>query len=264
MKKILLGLFLLVIIALGAGVYYVYTHLDSLVEMAIEKFGSEATQTAVRVDRVRIKLQDGSAGIYGLSVSNPEGFEMSSVFDLGEISTRLDIKNTNKDLIVIDQITITALQVFYEMNGARNVNLSALLNNLGGGSSSTPQSSASSPAPKLIIRKLSFTEGSINALIVPLENRTYDLKLPPIVMSNLGGKNGAPPEEIARQIVKTLSDRALAAVKSSAAGAEIEKARQQLDAKKQALKTETNQKVESEKAEAEAKAKDKLKNLLSK
>lgn len=266
MKKMLLGLFFLVVLALGGGIYYVYTNLDSLVEMAIETFGSDATQTAVRVDRVRIKLQDGSAGIYGLTVANPDGFTTKSAFSLGEISTKIDIKNTGKDLIVIDHITITAPQVFYEMDAARKMNLQALLNNLGSGGPAPAAESPGdkTPAPKLIIRKLSFTEGSIHALIAPLENREYDLKLPPIVMNNLGGKNGAPPEDIARQIIKTLSDRAMTAVKSSAAGAEIEKARQQLDAKKEALKTDANQKVENSKAEVEAKAKDKLKSLISK
>ena len=55
MKKIILGLVLLIIFAIAGGVYYVLTNLDSMVEQAIEKYGSEATQTAVLVDSVKNK-----------------------------------------------------------------------------------------------------------------------------------------------------------------------------------------------------------------
>ena len=69
MNKIILSLFFIVMVAIAAGIYYVMTNLDSLVKDAIETHGSKVTQTAVRVDKVNIKLADGVAGLSGLSIS---------------------------------------------------------------------------------------------------------------------------------------------------------------------------------------------------
>ena len=74
MKKIILGLFLVILIAIAGGLYYVLSNLDALVEAAIEKHGSEATQTAVLVDSVKIDLASGAGGISGLTIANPKGF----------------------------------------------------------------------------------------------------------------------------------------------------------------------------------------------
>ena len=50
MKKIVLGAVLVLFVTIGIGVYYLLSNLDMLVKVAIETYGSEATQTAVRVE----------------------------------------------------------------------------------------------------------------------------------------------------------------------------------------------------------------------
>src|SRR5688572_15711280 len=42
MKKIILGIALLLFIAIGGAIYYVFSNLDAIVKLAIEKYGSEA------------------------------------------------------------------------------------------------------------------------------------------------------------------------------------------------------------------------------
>ena len=83
MKKAILGFVLIIIFVIGGGVYYVLNNLDDLVKAAIEKYGSEATQTAVRVDRVKINLVDGAGGISGLTIANSNSFTMPNAFSLG-------------------------------------------------------------------------------------------------------------------------------------------------------------------------------------
>ena len=72
MKKIILSFVLILIVAIAGGVYYVLSNLDNLIKEAIETYGSEATQTAVRVESVKLKLTEGSGGItgYGCTISN--------------------------------------------------------------------------------------------------------------------------------------------------------------------------------------------------
>ena len=63
---------LLVIII--AAVVYLWSSLDSLVEAAIEKYGSQATKTNVEVGGVKLSLTSGAGSVKGLQVGNPTGF----------------------------------------------------------------------------------------------------------------------------------------------------------------------------------------------
>lgn len=259
MKKILLGAFLVLVLTIGFGVYYLLSNLDSIVKAAIETYGSEATQTAVRVDKVQLNLKDGAGAINGLTIGNPQGFEAPQAFSLGEVATQVDLQSLSGEVLVIEHITIKAPQVFFELNNAGKNNLEQLKKNLAAGSSGakgsagvqeTQAAKSSGPEPKIIIRKVLFTDGSIQAKVVPLD-KDYDLKLPTITMQNLGGKNGATPSQIADQVLTVLTDRALAEVKKKG-----------IDQYKEKLEGEVNQRVEEEKQKLGEKAGEKLKGLL--
>lgn len=251
MKKIILSICLLALVTLGAGIYYLYAHLDNVVKVAIEKFGSEAMQTTVRVDKVRVAPTEGAASIYGLTIANPENFSAPHVFSLGEISTRIDFKNSNTDKIVIDEITILAPQIFYEMNQTHKTNLSGLQKNVSVSDavSSSPETSGTSSkrsGPKLMIRKIKFAEGNIKMMLAPL-NKEYSLTLPAIQMVDLGGPHGVHGPEIVRQIMETLLDRAYTEIKGNSTDIEIEKIKQQLNAQKELLGNKNNQNLDSKK-----------------
>ena len=249
MKKVVLGAILVLLITIGFGVYYLLSNLDGLVKSAIETYGSEATQTSVRVDNVKIVLQDGSGAIRGLTIGNPKGFATPNAFSLGEIATQIDLKSLSEDVPVIEHITIRAPEVFYELNEKGQNNLDKLKSNLqSGASTSSTSSSAKSGGsePKLIIRKLIFSGGNIHARVVPLD-KNYELKLPNIQMNDLGGKTGATPSQIASQALKVLTDRALAEIKKKG-----------IDQYKAQLEGEVNKRLDTEKE----KVGDKLKGVL--
>ena len=238
MKKLALGAFLVLLLSIGFGVYYLLSNLDSIVKAAIESYGSEATQTTVRVEKVQLELTDGSGVISGLNVGNPQGFAAVQAFSLGEIATQIDLKSLSEDVTVIEYIIVRAPEVFFELNEAGKNNLEKLNKNLSSGASAKSGSSPSKGTgtePKLIIRKLLFEGGSIHAKVVPL-NKDYDLKLPKIEMTDLGGKNGATLGRIADQVLKELTAKALAEVK-----------RKGLDQYKEELEGEVNQRLDAEK-----------------
>lgn len=250
MKKIALGAFLVLLVTIGFGVYYLLSNLDGIVKAAIENYGSQATQTAVRVESVQIVLKDGSGSIRGLTVGNPQGFVAKQAFSLGEISTQINLKSLSEDVIVIEHIIVRAPEVFFELNKAGKNNLDELNRNLASSASESSASSSSDKSsksePKLIIRKLLFVDGNIHASVVPL-NKDYELKLPKIELKNLGGKNGATPTQIADQVLKVLTDRALDEVKKKG-----------IDQYKVKLEGEINKRLGSEKE----KIADKLKGVL--
>lgn len=268
MKKVILGLLLIIVIVIAGGVYYLLTNLDSLVEAAIEKYGSEATQTSVLVDGVKINLTDGAAGITGLTVGNPAGYDFANAFSLGEIRAGIDLQSLQEEPYIIDEVTVLAPQVFVEINEDNKTNLNELKNNLTAGSTASAEGEKSqAPAegdakePLLIIRKLTFADGTIQAKVAALKNKSYELKLPSLDMNNLGGSKGATATELSSEILKRLTDRASDIVKKDIIDAELnklkEKAQQKIDEEKARLKDEANSKLDAEKD----KAKDKLKNL---
>ena len=267
MKKIIPAAILIIVIAIAGSVYYLLTNLDALIEAAIEKYGSEATQTSVLVDGVKTDLTNGAAAITGLTIGNPAGYDLPNAFSLGEIRVGVDLQSLQEEPYIINEITVLAPQVYVEINEDNKTNLNDLKNNLAAGAKSSSQDKESQEAggsakePRLIIRRIKFADGAIQARVAAMKDKEYKLKLPSFDMKNLGGSKGATPSEIANEVLKRLTDQASDVVKKEIVDAELnklkEKAQMQIDEEKAKLQDKVDSQLEGEKD----KVKDKLKNL---
>ena len=247
MKKIILTSLVIIVVAIAGALYYVMNNLDSLVKMAIEKHGSEATQTEVLVSSVKISLQDGAAAINGITIANPESFQSPLVFSLGEVGGRLNIASITEDIIIIEDIRVRAPKVFAEINKDNKTNLIVLKNNImemvpASNEVKQEAESSSANAPKIIINRILFDEGFIDARIAALDNKEVKLKLPSFELKALGGKKGASPAEITQEILKKLTDIAMSEVKKKV-----------IDQKLDKIKAKAKAKVEAKKEEVKAK-----------
>lgn len=267
MNKIIPSLVLVVILA-AIGVYYVVTNLDSLVEAAIEKYGSEATQTAVLVDSVKINLADGAAGISGLTIANPDGYTYGHAFSLGEVRAGIDLESLHEEPYIINEITVLAPQVFVEINEANKTNLNELKSNLTSGSTAPAKEEAQpkeaaggGKEPRLIIRRITFADGNIQAKAAALDDKEFQVKLPGLDMTNLGGSKGATATELATEILKRLTDEATDVVKKEIIDAELNKLKAKAKEKLDAEKARLEEKADAELKAQEDKVKDKLKGL---
>lgn len=209
-KKIGIGILLLLILIAGAG-YYLFSHLDSLIEAAIEKYGSEATQTSVQVGGVSLSLTSGSGSISNLTVANPPGYSGTSALSLGSIAMQLDTGSLpGNGPIVIDEVAITQPQITYEVRGLdRGSNLVALQDNIqsftSSGGTAQPPTQSGPPARKEIIRDLTITGGLVSVRAELLNGRGLTVPLPPIHLINLGGEGGATPAQIGVQVLSTMT-----------------------------------------------------------
>lgn len=271
MKKTALGLVLLIIFAVSGGIYYLFNNLDQLVETAIEKYGSEATQTAVRVDRVKINLKDAAGGIFGLTIANPGGYDMPYAFSLGEIRAGIDLQSLQQEPYIIDEVTVLAPRVFVVINEENKTNLNELKKNLASASAKSAQAKQAQPgaedsaaAPRLIIRRVTFADGNIVARVAALKNKEYLLELPTLEMRDLGGSKGATADELASEILTRLTDRASDIVKKDIIDAELNKLKAKAQEKIDEERAKLNDQVDAKKAAEIQKAKDKLKNIFSK
>ncbi|MCK4706219.1 MAG: hypothetical protein KAT90_12110 [Gammaproteobacteria bacterium] len=266
MKKIIPALVLVIILAVVVGVYYVLTNLDALVEAAIEKHGSDATQTAVLVDSVKIDLANGSASINGFTIANPKGFDMPYAFSFGEIRGGIDLESLQEEPYIINEITVLAPQVFVEINESNKTNLNELKNNLTASSTSSPDkeaqaSESSAKEPRLIIRRVTFADGTIQARVAALQDKEYQLKLPTLDMRNLGGSKGATASELTNEILSRLTDSASETVKKDIIDKELNKLKDKARQKIEAEKAKLEEKLDAQKQEGMQKVEDKLKGM---
>lgn len=205
-RSIGIGVSVLALIIVAA-VILLLSSLDSIVAGAIEKYGSQVTRTPVKVSSVNIELKSGAGTISHLSVGNPAGFTAPHIFTLGGISTRINIDSVREDPVVIEEVTISAPAVFYEINKDGASNLKELQKNIaqstGGGESAAE--SADSGGPGLVIRKLVIEGGEIDAKVAALAGKELSAKLPRIQLNNIGEKEGgASAAEVATQVINAI------------------------------------------------------------
>ncbi|MGE3624578.1 MAG: hypothetical protein AB7H77_12010 [Bdellovibrionales bacterium] len=226
-KKIAAILAVLIILA-GLGAYYLWSNLDYFVKTAIEKYGTAATQTAVRLDSVKLDLATGQAILNGLTVANPQGFMAGDALSLGIVSVKLDTGSISGDgPIIIDEVLIDKPKVNFELTNGGNTNLQALQRNtqeyaasLAGkqnkapeanpkAASATSPSEGTRPARKFIIKKLTVSGGGVNINQESLKDRQLTTALPTIHMSNIGQATaGATVAEVAQQLMGSISTAA--------------------------------------------------------
>ncbi|HSB33322.1 MAG TPA: hypothetical protein VLG39_02585, partial [Nitrospirota bacterium] len=180
-KKVILFIFLALILAVAGATVYVLTNLDSIVKAAIEKFGSQATKTPVRVSAVTIKLRSGEGAVLGLKVANPSGFSFPSIITLDDISVRIEVNSVTGTPVVIDNILISGPQVFFERKEDGTTNVDILKKNLtasGSPREEQPKQSPKGKEIKLRIKKLVFEKGKIHVRVAKLGDRPFTVVLP--------------------------------------------------------------------------------------
>jgi len=212
MKKVMIGVAALAVIAVGLLVF-VWSNLDSIVKTSIQTYGSEATKTEVSVADVKLQMKSGQATIRGLKVGNPAGFSDPNIFELGDISTKIDVSTIRQNPIIIDEVMINAPAVFYEINKSGASNVDVLKKNLGGSASSAGDSAGSEPF-KMIIRKLVVQGSKAKVRIAALGNAEQTVNLPRIQLTDIGKKSGGAT---AAEVAQILSSKLLGNVKGSVA-----------------------------------------------
>jgi hypothetical protein len=195
-------------LVLAAALTFLWTNLDWIVKNAIERYGSQATGTRVRVRGVALRPTQGKGVIEGLTVANPRGYAAPHILSFGAISVRIEPRAIASDPVVIDDIRITSPLVVYEVNDVRVANVDVLKKHLGADQPEKPVTrgtkATKDAGKRLRIRHLLIENAKAEVRVATLGDKPRIVALSRIEMTDIGGKNGAPPEEVAKQIVTTI------------------------------------------------------------
>jgi len=216
--RLALGAGVAVVVIVAAAAYFLLTSLDAIVERAIERYGSEITGTAVRVASVDISLSSGRGTVRGLSIANPEGFSSGPAFRLEEITLQIDVGSVTSIPIVVDEISIGAPAVLFEVNETGAANVDVIRRN---SESGEPAAAKEEEPLRLVIRKFSLQRGQIDTTAVG--GKEVELKLPPLRLDNIGAPQGATPGEIGKIIVRAMTRQVATAVASHQLGSYLER-----------------------------------------
>ena len=221
MKKLMIGLGVIVIVAAG-GLYYLNANAPKIIKAVIEDQGSSVTQVPVKVANVDLSISDLTAGIRGLTVGNPAGFKTDRAISLGEVSVK--IGDISQELVVVKEVMIRAPEITYEI-GSSGSNIDAIQKNVeqftGAGSDTAPASTSGgdaggdSAAPKVIISNLYIKGGTINVSASFMDGKTLTTPLPDIHLKDIGKESGgASPAEIADKIISSITKYSSSAASS--------------------------------------------------
>lgn len=203
LKYFLLGLLALALVV-GIAVFVTISKLDGIVVAAVEKVGSETLRTPVTLESANISLSEGSGGLHGLRIQNPEGFSDASAFELAEVSVNLDLTSLRSEEIVIESVVIDGARVLFEEIGGK-INLQELMPD-GSGASDTEESA---DAAKIVIQEFRFTNAQASLSSEKLDTQ-LTVPIPDIVLRDIGRKGaGLTAAEASNQLLGPLIQKVL-------------------------------------------------------
>lgn len=218
MRKIILAAVAVVAVAVGAGIAFLTSNLDSLVKKIIETVGTEVAGVKVEVGEVKISLREGTASIAGLTVGNPAGFTSPQAFRLGAISVALDTGSLTGNPIVVKDIQVSAPEVTYELGANGGSNIDAIQKNVAAKSGGSGGAPAKGEDKKLVIDRLAIAKGTVT-LATALPGVKGSAALGDVVLTGIGRKSGgATASEVARQVLDALAKSAMKAGQSLGVG----------------------------------------------
>lgn len=209
MKKILMGLVGLVLVAVIGVVAFLYFNLNGLIKQGVEEFAPRYTKTAVSLGSANVSIFSGEGGLSNLVIGNPQGYKSAQAFSLADVNVAVDTASVTTDTIIIKSVDIVAPAITYEPGGKAGSNLQQLVRNL---QQSTKASSGGQQAgegsggeKKVIIDRLIIREGKVS-VVTPLSKEPLSADLPKIELSDIGRKQGgASSSDVLKQVIEKVT-----------------------------------------------------------
>lgn len=258
MKKLLIGLVLIIVVVGGVGYFYI----GSILKSGIEVAGSRVLGTSITVDTVAVSPLSGSGNIGDFRIANPEGYDADYAIELGELDLQMDLASVLSDVIVIDSLLVRAPVITYETKITSD-NIRALMANLPEGQEPPVTDATSAESSKqIVIRDLQIISPRVDVVSA---FASESLVIPDIMIQNIGEEGGAVSiAQAARRILQELSRSVLQAELPSLEDLE-DRAREEIDSRVEEVQDQLQEEVDGVRDQLEDQVEDvtdRLRNIL--
>lgn len=224
MKKGLM-IFAFILLLIAGAAWYMLTGAGDFIRAQIEQQGSKYLGATVSVFSVDLALTDGRMTISDLDVNNPKGFSDDDAFSVDSIT--LDLGDVLSEPYVVQNITIDAPEILYEVDANGQGNLIVIKNNLLANLPKTleqakPDNEASAN-PLVIVENLTVSNVRLKLNFEKLptgdlkvDTKTYEITLPTFNAGPIGQPNGMPADQVGVAVMNAMLDKVIAAAKSEA------------------------------------------------
>src|SRR2546426_897883 len=113
MKKILLGILILIVVLAVAAVIGAGLFLDKILKARLGSVGPKIVLVPVTLDGVKLALLNGSAKVSGLVVGNPKGYKTPSSISVGTAAVNVDPFTILSDKIVVRSIVVQSPEITF-------------------------------------------------------------------------------------------------------------------------------------------------------
>jgi hypothetical protein len=183
--------------------------LGRLIREGVEEHGPAITGTDVALGGASVSIFSGEGELKNLRIGNPEGYSDDEAFDLGRIKIAVDTRTVASKVVHIRSIVVDGPKLLAEFDPAGRNNLNTILNHvkaMAGGSGKSSGGGSGGGETRMIIDEFRFENAEARAL-APSLKLDKTLKLPPVVLRNLGARQGgAAASDIANQILRPIVD----------------------------------------------------------
>ena len=206
--KLLTGILILAVIALGA----VWFHIGTLIKKGVETAGPQVTKVDVKLSGAGISLLGGRGLLSGLFVGNPQGYKTDSAVKVKKISVAVDPNSVFSDKVVVKEVVVKAPEITIEGSLSDN-NLTQIQRNIAiftGSDGKKPAdksaaSKPSAPGKKFVVNELLISGARVHVALKMFGGQNITVPLPDIQLHNLGqDKDGISSGELMQIVTSKL------------------------------------------------------------
>jgi hypothetical protein len=198
-------------------------YLGPIVTKAVNTLGPRVTGTPVTLESAQISLVRGSAAFNELLIGNPKGFTGDTAIRIGSLQARIAPASVIGDTLHVKEVIVRAPLIVYERKLVGGSNIDALLRQIEAASGeAAPAASAPAPeqpgsAQKFIVDHFEIRDATMSLI---LAGQTLSVPLPPLVIRDLGVREGGiPADQVASAVIRQLLGQLVSAAAEAGAGA---------------------------------------------
>jgi len=196
--KLVVLLVVLVIIGLGAVVYYI----DAIARTGIEKGATHALGVPTTLEKADVELLGGEFSMSGLKVANPAGFDAPHFLRLNEGAVAVSLGSLREDTVELPHLTLAGVDVHLEKKDGKG-NFNVIMDHLKRFESDAPRDPDSK---QFVIRKVEVRNVNAHVDVVPIGGQLTKLDVPidSIVLKDVGSGGGVDMSELTSVLLKAV------------------------------------------------------------